>query len=236
MVAIVLAAAGFAAATLTPSSVPAADAAQRRSATTVTVTATEFKFKLSKREVPVGVVVFHVVNRGRIEHNFKIAGKKTPLIKPGKSATLRIVFKKKGRYAYLCTVSGHAALGMKGVLAVGVAAPPPPRTTPTTTKTTTTTTTTPLPPPGTVQVAMFEFGFRFTPSTIPAGTVTFVMRNTGTTTHNFDIEGVKAGPLLDAGQSATMTVNLQAGQTYTYECDVPGHADEGMIGTFTATG
>jgi uncharacterized cupredoxin-like copper-binding protein len=31
---------------------------------------------------------------------------------------LRVVFRKAGRYRYLCTVPGHAAAGLKGVLRV----------------------------------------------------------------------------------------------------------------------
>jgi uncharacterized cupredoxin-like copper-binding protein len=157
-----IAAGGFAAATFALSPAPAAGTAKRRAVTTVTVTATEFKFKLSRKTVPAGLVVFHVVNRGRIKHDFKINGKRTPLIKPGRSATLRVVFSKKGRYGYLCTVPGHAAAGMKGVLAAGTGAPPP-------TMTTTTTTTHPGPG-GTVQVSMFEYGFTLSPSTVPRAT------------------------------------------------------------------
>ena len=44
-------------------------------------------------------------------------GKKTPLIKPGKSAKLTVTLKA-GKSAYLCTVAGHAAAGMKGTLTV----------------------------------------------------------------------------------------------------------------------
>jgi plastocyanin len=55
----------------------------------------------------------------------------------------------------------------------------------------------------------------------------------GTVAHNFDIAGVKAGPFVDPGTSATMTVNVQAGRGYSYQCDVPGHAQLGMRGTFT---
>jgi nitrite reductase (NO-forming) len=203
------------------------------------VSASEFKFKLSRKTAPVGTVVFKLVNRGKIAHDFKINGKKTPLVKPGKSVTLKVVFKKKGRYAYLCTVPGHAALGMKGVLGVGTTAPPPPpaakpTTTAKTTTTAQTTTTAASPGPGgTVQVSMFEYGFKLSPSIIPSGSVTFVMNNTGTVTHNFDVEGVKAGSFVDPGKSATMTVNVQAGRAYNYECDVPGHAALGMRGTFT---
>jgi uncharacterized cupredoxin-like copper-binding protein len=203
----------------------AAQAGQHSAVTTVTVAASEFKFKLSKTTAPVGTVVFKVVNNGKIAHDFKINGKSTPLIKPHKSATLKVVFKKKGRYSYLCTVPGHARLGMKGVLAVGTTPPP--------TTTAKTTTTASPGPGGTVQVTEFEYGFKLSPATIPSGAVTFVMTNTGTVTHNFDITGVKAGPFLDPGKSASMTVTLHAGQRYSYLCDVPGHAALGMQGSFT---
>ena len=39
------------------------------------------------------------------------------MLAPGSSATLKVVFAK-GKFAYLCTVPGHAAAGMKGVLTV----------------------------------------------------------------------------------------------------------------------
>jgi uncharacterized cupredoxin-like copper-binding protein len=96
---------------------PALGARAHSTATAVTVTATEFKFKLSKLTVPHGSVTFTVVNKGKVAHDFKIAGKKTALIKPGKSAKL-IVTLKAGKYPYLCTVPGHAAAGMKGTLRV----------------------------------------------------------------------------------------------------------------------
>lgn len=198
--------------------------------TTIVVKATEFKFALSKTSVPVGTVVFKVENKGKIGHDFKINGKVTKIIAPGKTATLKVVFKKKGKYAYLCTIPGHARLGMKGTLGVGIAAPPK------TTTTAATTTTTYPGPGGTVTVQEYEFGFTLTPSTIPSGNVTFVMQNTGTIVHNFDIENVEAAPFLNPGQTASMTVNLEAGRTYTYICDVPYHAGEGMEGTFTPQG
>jgi plastocyanin len=240
IIGLLLAAAGFSVAMFALRPAAAAGSARGRRTTSVSVTAKEFSFTLSRRTVPVGTVVFHVVNRGRISHDFQIHGKKTPMLKPAKSATLKVVFAKKGRFAYRCTVPGHAAAGMKGVLGVGVSAPAG-ATTPPTTPTPPTTTTSPPPPPtttttaagATVQVSMFEFGFTLSPSTVPSGTVTFVMKNTGSTAHNFDLEGVQVGPLLDAGESASMTVNLQPGQTYSYQCDVPEHADAGMEGMFT---
>jgi uncharacterized cupredoxin-like copper-binding protein len=90
-------------------------------ATTVTVTAgkpSEFRFTLSKKTVAKGVTTFKVTNKGTINHDFKIAGKRTAVIRPGKAATLKITFKKAGKYPYLCTLPAHAAAGMKGTLTV----------------------------------------------------------------------------------------------------------------------
>jgi plastocyanin len=90
----------------------------------VTVKASEYKFVLSRKAVPTsGTVIFTVVNTGKLTHDFKILGTKTRLLKPGQNAILRIVIKKKGRYSYICTVPGHAKLGMKGIFYVGVKVP-----------------------------------------------------------------------------------------------------------------
>ena len=96
---------------------PALGSRTHATATAVTVTATEFHFKFSKLSVPHGSVTFTVVNKGHVAHDFKIGGKKTPLIKPGKSTKLTVTLKA-GKIAYLCTVAGHAAAGMKGKLTV----------------------------------------------------------------------------------------------------------------------
>ena len=37
---------------------------------------------------------------------------------PGQRATLKVTLRKGKRYPYLCTVPGHAALGMKGTVTV----------------------------------------------------------------------------------------------------------------------
>jgi uncharacterized cupredoxin-like copper-binding protein len=82
-------------------------------ATTIKVTAKEFKFTLSKKSAPHGKVTFKVTNKGHVSHDFKINGKKTKLLSPGKSASLTVTLKK-GSFKYICTVPGHAAAGMKG--------------------------------------------------------------------------------------------------------------------------
>ena len=82
-------------------------------ATSIKVTAVDLKFNVPLKSARAGQVVFLVTNKGAVAHDFKIAGKKTPLIKPGKNASLKVTLKK-GKYPYICTVPGHAAAGMKG--------------------------------------------------------------------------------------------------------------------------
>ena len=99
-----------------------ADAA---SATTVNVTAgkpSEFRFVLSKKTIVKGLTTFKVTNKGTVNHDFKIAGKKTLQIKAGKTATLKVTFKKAGKFPFMCTLEGHAVAGMKGTLTVKAAA------------------------------------------------------------------------------------------------------------------
>jgi uncharacterized cupredoxin-like copper-binding protein len=88
--------------------------------TSVTVTAgkpSEFRFTLSTKSVKHGKVTFKIVNKGHASHDFSIGGKKSSMVKPGKSTTLTVNLSK-GSKAYKCTVPGHAAAGMKGTLKV----------------------------------------------------------------------------------------------------------------------
>jgi uncharacterized cupredoxin-like copper-binding protein len=85
-----------------------------QTATTVSVAAKDFKFTLSRKSAPHGKVKFVVTNKGPSKHDFKIAGKKTPLLKKGAKASFTVTLKKGKKYSYICTVPGHAALGMKG--------------------------------------------------------------------------------------------------------------------------
>jgi uncharacterized cupredoxin-like copper-binding protein len=86
--------------------------------TTVKVTEKEYKITLNKKTAKRGLVIFKVMNVGTLQHGFQIKGRKTRLISPGKSATLRVTFLRKGHYSYKCFVTGHAALGMKGVFTI----------------------------------------------------------------------------------------------------------------------
>jgi uncharacterized cupredoxin-like copper-binding protein len=132
-------------------------------ATTITVVAgkpSELKFQLSKStKLKVGTYIFKVTNKGLGFHTFKFCtvpvkttakntctGKVTKLLKPGQSATFTVVVKKAGKYEYLCSVPGHAAGGMKGLIGFGVAVTPAPPPSTTTTPTGGTTTTASGPP------------------------------------------------------------------------------------------
>jgi uncharacterized cupredoxin-like copper-binding protein len=89
-------------------------------ATTLTVTLgkpSELKITISKKTSAKGATTFKVTNKGALTHDFKIAGKKTVMLKTGKTATLKATLKA-GKYTFLCTVPGHAAAGMKGTLTV----------------------------------------------------------------------------------------------------------------------
>ena len=93
-------------------------AGEAKAVSTVEVKGGEFYFKLSSQAAKLGKVTFVFKNVGDIAHDFAIAGKSTPVINPGQTAKLTVTFTKAGSYPYVCTVPGHAAAGMKGVLKV----------------------------------------------------------------------------------------------------------------------
>ncbi len=216
----------------------------------------ELTFTLSKfSNLPVGKITFKVTNKGAIAHNFKVCsvvvasanvfaclGKATPTIQPGKSATLTLTLKK-GKYEYLCSIPGHASAGMKGLFGVGVkvtapsTAKPVVSTTPTSTAPSSSASQTcASPQTSAVTVSMFEFGYTVSPSSVPCGTITFTVKNTGSTDHDFVIEGLVGANgrsnILGAGESQTITTTLTPG-TWTYYCSVPTHRSLGMEGKLT---
>lgn len=83
-----------------------------------TVTAIDFKFKNMPRSVAAGAHTFTLVNKGNAKHDLKLAGKKTKLLAKGQKAAIKVTLARGKTYAFLCTVPGHAQLGMKGKLVV----------------------------------------------------------------------------------------------------------------------
>ena len=187
--------------------------ATQAATTTVAVTAgkpSEFKFTLSKTTVPTGTVVFRITNRGQVSHDLKIAGKRSAVLTTGKATTLRAAFAKAGKYAYLCTLPGHAAAGMKGVLTVKAAAP-------------------------VVAVTAgkpSEFKYTLSKTIVPKGPIAFKVTNKGKLAHDFKIAGKKTVKLA-AGKTATLRLTIARAGRYSYLCTLPGHAAAGMKGVLT---
>jgi uncharacterized cupredoxin-like copper-binding protein len=132
---------------------------QPAKATIITVVAgkpSELRFQLSKStKLEVGTYTFKVTNKGLGFHTFKFCttpvktsakntctGKVTKTLHPGETASFTVKITKAGKYEYLCSIPGHAAGGMKGLIGVGVAVKPAPPVTTSPTDTTTTPTTT----------------------------------------------------------------------------------------------
>jgi plastocyanin len=88
--------------------------------TRLTVTGGEYWFKLSRARVPRGTVYVTFANKGSESHDLKFTGKSpmTTVLAPNARQTIKLVFKKPGRYAFLCTVGEHALKGMNGTLIV----------------------------------------------------------------------------------------------------------------------
>ena len=207
----VILAAGVLASLALATGAPAGPTAQSAT-TTVAVAAgkpSEFRYTLSRRTVPAGIVVFRVTNRGSVRHDFKIAGKETTVLATGKSATLRATLKA-GKYQFLCTLPGHAAAGMKGTLTV-----------------------TKPPTPVTVTAGKpAELRYTLSRRTVPKGAVTFKLVNRGKLRHDFRILGRKT-KVVASGKTAALNVTFRKAGKYQYLCTLPGHAAAGMKGVLT---
>jgi hypothetical protein len=215
-------AAGMAAAFAIPA-VGSASSPARAGAVTIVVTGSDTGVRVSRTSAPRGTVVFKIANKGRRTHVFVVAGKRTT-VRAHRSATAKITFRAAGSYTWTWT-GGKSITGKIRITG---------STTTTVTTTTTTTTATVPGPATTITVDMFEYRFALSQTTVPSGTVTFVITNKGAEVHNFDLAGVKAGKLLTPGQSETWTVGLVP-KAYQYVCDVPFHIDRGMLGALTVT-
>jgi uncharacterized cupredoxin-like copper-binding protein len=116
---VVLSAAAIAALAVVQLSAARPEQQSTSTATTIQVSGGEFFFRLRKKSIArPGKVTFVFKNVGHVQHDFKVNGRKTPLISPGRTARLVVTFRKKGRFPYLCTVPGHAQAGMKGTFTV----------------------------------------------------------------------------------------------------------------------
>ena len=88
----------------------------------------------------------------------------------------------------------------------------------------------------TADISLSDFKVKASTSTFPAGPIVLKLKNVGPSPHNLTVDGVGTSAIITVGQSATMDLgNLEAG-SYTWYCNVAGHQEAGMTGTFTVTG
>ncbi len=73
-----------------------------------------------------------------------------------------------------------------------------------------------------------EYAIALDKTQIKAGSITFNVKNVGSLPHNLEIKELsKVTENIDAGKTATLTVDLKPG-TYTVICNIPGHEQLGM--------
>jgi uncharacterized cupredoxin-like copper-binding protein len=183
------------------------------SATTVVITMTDAKLESAPVVAQPGIVLFRVVNQGTRSRNFEIAGKSTPQIAAGKSATLRVSFPKPGSFLYLSYGPGRTRGLSNEFRIVGTCL---------------------HPAKSTVRVQMKRAPIMVSRSTVPCGTVTFVVTNVDKIIHSFWIftpnnNGVAPpggkGPVVRPGKSVRMTVKFTTTGRAFYECGVIEHGE-----------
>jgi len=187
----------------------------RDDSSTILVTMKNATLRLTAVTVPAGVVIFRIRNRGLIPRNFTVAGQSSRQIAPGGSATLVVDLVAIGFQTYSSVSRGrsHRIAGLLNVLE--------PCTTPATTTVG-------------VQMAQDRGGITLARSTIPCGTVTFVVTNTGTLVDSLKVfadlaQGQGLTPQLMPGQTASLTVRFTVKGIAYYESGIytPGEPELG---------
>jgi uncharacterized cupredoxin-like copper-binding protein len=84
-----------------------------------------------------------------------------------------------------------------------------------------------------VTVRASDFKFALSKTTVPHGRITFVIKNTGHTPHDFSIAG-HTSSRVKPGKTTRLTVTLKKGR-YPYRCTVDSHAKLGMKGVLHVT-
>jgi uncharacterized cupredoxin-like copper-binding protein len=83
---------------------------------------------------------------------------------------------------------------------------------------------------------MKDILFEPTTATIPSNTaVTIHVVNEGAALHNFSMPDQGVSVDVEPGQSADVEIPALPAGDYTFDCDVPGHKEAGMVGTLTAS-
>jgi uncharacterized cupredoxin-like copper-binding protein len=85
----------------------------------------------------------------------------------------------------------------------------------------------------TVRVTAKDYSFSLSTKTVKHGKVTFMIKNSGHTAHDFSIAG-HTSKQIEPGKSTTLTVMLKKGN-HPYSCTVDSHKELGMKGVLKVT-
>lgn len=187
-------------------------------------------------------VTFEIANKGAVGHEFMVGPQKAAFaniagtpevaeITAGLTKTLTYTFTGPGPFAFACHATGHFEHGMLGYIQVVGPSVPAVGT---------------AKVPRIAPITMTDT-LKFDPSTqavAPGETVSFVLLNAGTVTHEFQVgpeAGVAANKVdgksvkevadINAGQVAELTYTFPTTGAYAFACHVPGHYEAGMKGT-----
>ena len=87
------------------------------------------------------------------------------------------------------------------------------------------------PPADTIRVGLTEWDIASSAGALTEGQMTLEVTNAGTTTHDLRVSGPgveTATPMLSSGDTATVTIETDAGDEILLWCGVPGHREQGM--------
>jgi uncharacterized cupredoxin-like copper-binding protein len=95
-------------------------------------------------------------------------------------------------------------------------------------------------PAGSTKVTMTDYKFTPADISVKSGKVTLFLVNSGSVSHdmvvmNADGKSMGRSDLIQPGDSNTFTIENLAAGSYKVICDQPGHLENGMKGTLTAT-
>jgi hypothetical protein len=147
--------------------------------------------------VPTGVVVFKVFNRTGAARDFGIGARRTGAIGAGRSRSLTVTLARRGSSTFSSLAAGGSTR-LSGVLDVFEPCATPKRSR------------------VEVQMAQGMGGISVSQSSVPCGTVTFVVTDSGTLTDSLQVFSQRPAPWV-AGQTA----ELQPGQTATLTLRFP---------------
>jgi hypothetical protein len=193
---------------------PSATGQDQAAAVTVVVKLTESQSTVTPSRVPVGPVVFTIVNRGRTARSFAIGRARTALIATGSSVSLRTVFFVRGPHPYV-SIGRHVAR-LSGVLTTFVPCTHPRAST------------------VSVEMDHGRSGITLSQTTIPCGGVTFVVTNIGVLVDSFQVftdypHARGTTPELQPGETARLTVRFTEKSIAYYQSGdyIPGEPEFG---------